>query len=171
MRKTRSDAVLLNLPEEQQARLAEWLLNGMPYHEAKVLTEKEFGISVRSLASFGSFWSQVCQPLLLARRRRAVGAADSRVEEAERNPAQFDRATIDAIKQKAFELAESPQSDPKDVKAILTLVLKARDQDIEERRVAILEARAKQAEQAETVLQENVSPEEQAARIREIFKR
>jgi hypothetical protein len=108
---------------------------------------------------------------LLARRRRAVGAADSRVEEAERNPAQFDRATIDAIKQKAFELAESPQSDPKDVKAILTLVLKARDQDIEERRVAILEARAKQAEQAEAVLQQNVSPEEQAARIREIFKR
>jgi hypothetical protein len=133
MRKTRSDAVLLNLPEEQQAKLAAWLLAGVPYHEAKVLAEKEFGVVVRSLDSFRSFWQQVCQPQILARRRRAVTTASERAEEAKSNPGQFDVATMDAIKQRAYELAESPESRPGDVKAILMLLLKARDQDRQER--------------------------------------
>ena len=137
MRKIRSDAILLNLPEEQQAKLAEWLLNGMPYHEAKVLVEKEFGRSVKSLDSFRSFWQQVCQPQILARRRRAVTTADERAAEAKKNPGQFDLATMDAIKQRAYELAESPEAKAGDVKAILMLLLKARDQDIHERELEL----------------------------------
>lgn len=125
--------MLLNLPEEQQAKLADWLLGGMPYHEAKVLSEKEFGVTLRSLDSFRSFWQEVCQPQILARRRRALSTADERAEEAKRNPGQFDLATMDAIRQRAYELAESPEASSKDVKAILMLLLKARDQDRQER--------------------------------------
>ena len=136
MKKPRSDAKLLTLPEEQQARLVEWLLGGMPYHEAQVLVEKEFGVQVRSLAPFAQFWSEVCQPHLLERRRRAVSTSDERAEEAKKSPGQFDAATLDAIKQKAYELAESPAANPKDVKAILMLVLKARDQDFQERQLS-----------------------------------
>lgn len=137
MRKTRSDAVLLNLPEEQQAKLAGWLLAGMPYHEAKVLAEKEFGVTLRSLDSFRSFWQEVCQPQILARRRRAVSTAEERALEAKKNPGQFDLATMDAIRQRAYELAESPEASPKDVKAILMLLLKARDQDRQERELEL----------------------------------
>jgi hypothetical protein len=36
---------------------------------------------------------------------------------------------FDALEQKAFELAQNPMANPKDVKAIFTLVLKARDQE------------------------------------------
>lgn len=136
MRKTRSDAVLLNLPEEQQAKLAEWLLSGVPYHEAKVLAEKEFGIAVRSLSSFGEFWSAVCQPALLAKRRKLAGAAEARAEEAGRHPGAFDRATLDAITQRAYELAENSNSEAKDVKAVMMLLLKARDQEFREKKLA-----------------------------------
>lgn len=136
MRKTRSDATLLNLPDDQQAKLAEWLLNGTPYHEARVLVEKEFGLSLKSLDPFKNFWREVCQPALLARRFRARSTAEQRAEEAKRNPGQFDAATLDAIKQKAYELSEQPDASPKDVKAILMLVLKARDQDFQERQLA-----------------------------------
>jgi hypothetical protein len=128
--------VLLNLPEEQQAKLAEWLLQGMPYHEAKVLVEKEFAVEVKSLSSFKGFWAEVCQPALLARRRRAVSGAEARADEAQRHPAMFDRATLDALEQKAYELSERPDPPAKDVKAVLMLLLKARDQDFKREKLA-----------------------------------
>ncbi len=170
MRKTRSDAVLMNLPEESQAKLAGWLMSGMPYHEAKVLAEKEFGITLKSLDSFRTFWQQVCQPAILARRRRAVSTADERAAEAKKNPGQFDVATMDAIRQRAYELAESPEANPKDVKAILMLLLKARDQDLTERRIVVLEKKAQQADAAKGLLENKaLTEEERAARMREVF--
>ena len=137
MKKPRANAILLNLPEEQQAKLAEWLLNGMPYHEAKVCVAKEFGVEVKSLDTFSQFWQHVCGPALLARRARAVQTAESVASEASRTPGRFDAATIDALKQKAFEQAMSPQSDPRAVKAIFSLVLKARDQDLSQQQLSL----------------------------------
>lgn len=137
MSKTRSDAVLLNLPEEQQAKLAEWLLSGVPYHEARLLVEKEFGVALRSLSPFSSFWTEVCQPHLLLKRRRAAAGAEARAEEAEKHPAKFNTATLDAIQQKAYELAENPNANPKDVKAILMLLLKSKDQDLKAQQLGL----------------------------------
>jgi len=137
MRKSRSDSVLLNLPEEAQAKLADWLLNGMPYHEANVLVAKEFGVVLKSLGPFSGFWREVCQPLMLKRRSRALSSAEERAAESKAKPGQFDAATLDALKQKAYELAERPDSNPRDVKAVLMLVLKARDQDLQERQLAL----------------------------------
>ena len=57
--KLRSDAKLLNLPEEQQAQLADWLLSGMPYHVARATVETEFGVRV-ALSAFTQFWNEVC---------------------------------------------------------------------------------------------------------------
>ena len=136
MSKPRSDSILLNLPEEQQAKLADWLLGGTPYHEAKILVEKEFGICFKSLKPFSSFWSQVCQPLVLTRRRRLLPMAEARAKEAQENPGQFDQATLDALKQKAYELAESPTSSLKDVKAVLGLLLKARSEERADRELS-----------------------------------
>jgi hypothetical protein len=130
MAKPRPDAKLLNLPEEQQAQLAEFLLSGMPYHQAQALVEKEFKVHV-GLTAFSGFWQKVCEPQLIARRRKAVMTADMIGDEAEQIPGRFDAATIDALKQKAFELAISPQVNPRDVKAIFALVLKARSQDLD----------------------------------------
>ena len=129
MSKPRSDAKLLNLPEEQQAQLADWLLGGTPYHEARTLVSKEFGVSV-SLASLSHFYQSVCTPHLIRRRAQAVGMAAEVARAAESNPAQFDAATVDAIRQKAFELAISPLSQPKDVKALFMLLQKSRDQEL-----------------------------------------
>ncbi|HUS37355.1 MAG TPA: hypothetical protein VM680_18555 [Verrucomicrobiae bacterium] len=131
MRKNRSDSILLNLPEEQQAQLAEWLLSGVPYHKAKELLEKEFSVSFSSLSVFKPFWEQVCVPALLARRSRAVQTADEVSTAAKSRPGQLDAATVDALKQKAFELAISPGADPDAVKSVFSLVLKARDQDLD----------------------------------------
>lgn len=162
---------LLNMSEVNQARLADWLLGGMTYHEANLLVEKEFGIAPSaSLGRYSRFWEQVCVPMLLRRRDRMAGTASERAKAAVENPAEFDKATLDALQQKAYELAESPTSNPKDVKAILTLLLKAKDQSLEERKISILEKKSAQADAAKEVIQSALSPEEQRARLKEILK-
>jgi len=129
MKKPRSDSKLLNLPEEQQAQLVEWLLSGLPYHKAKELIFKEWGI-ITSFAALSAFWTDVCTPALLARRQQAVSTADSVAADAAKMPGNFDAATIDAIKQKALELAISPQAHPRDIKSLFMLITKNRDQDL-----------------------------------------
>jgi hypothetical protein len=175
MSKPKANAKLLNLPEAQQAQLAEWLLDGLPYHKAQELVLKEFGVQV-GLTAFTGFWEEVCAPALVARRRRMVGTAEEVATEAAASPGRFDSATVDALKQRAFELAIKPNADPKEVKAIFALVLKSRDQEInaeqlkiEERKMKLLEQKAALADQAEAVAKEPLSAEEQQRRIKEIF--
>lgn len=175
MRKPSPSAKLLNLPEEQQAALAEWLLGGMPYHEARKGVAKEFGVST-SLSALSQFYAHVCVPALISRRHQAVNTAEEVAAAAEATPGRFDAATVDAIKQKAFELAISPLSSPKDVKALFMLLQKARDQELKEESLAIerdklelLKAKAAQAEAAQAVVQSDLTPEEKQRRIKEVF--
>lgn len=122
----------MNLPEEQISQLSDWLLSGMPYHQVKKMLKDQFEVST-SLASLSNFYQSVCAQELIARRQRAVSTADGIAAEAQTKPGQFDAATIDALKQKAFELAINPGANPGDVKSLFMLVLKAKDQEIDEK--------------------------------------
>lgn len=167
---TKPKAVLeTQLTEEQQAELTEWLLSGMPYHKAREMVAEQFGVRV-SLGAFSGYWERNCSAALIARRRRAVSAADTIRQEAEARPGAFDVATLQAIQTKALELSINPSCDPAELATLFKLILKARDQDLEERRVQLLEARAKQAEQAEeTVKDKKLTLEERQQRLNEIF--
>jgi hypothetical protein len=68
MRKIRSDAVLLNLSEDRQVQIAEWL-SKHPYDQVKKFIKTEFGLTV-SRTSIGCFWQKVCQAALIARYAR-----------------------------------------------------------------------------------------------------
>lgn len=130
MRKPRSDSKLAHLPEDQRQALTDWLLAGTAYRVVKGRLLSEFGVSTSDDA-LCRFWNDYCGAALIARRQRAVSLADEVAAEAAREPGRFDAATIDALKQKAFELAVNPQSDPRDVKGLFMLVLKSRDQELE----------------------------------------
>ena len=136
MTKPRSDSTLLNLPEAQQAQLAEWLLDGVPYHRAQEQVAKEFGVKV-SFKQLSHFWRDVCGPALLTRRRRAVTTADEIATEAAKTPGRFDVATLDAIKQRAFELSIQPGADPKEIKEIFKILLTARAQDLDAQQLSL----------------------------------
>ncbi len=168
MRKTRSDSKLLHLPEDQQAKLADWLLAGMPYHVAQATVEKEFGFRV-SLGAFTKFWEAVCAGAYIAKRQRAIGLADEVAAEARQTPGEFDTATLDALRQRAFELASAPGASAKDVKGIFTLLLKSRDQQLEERRIVLLEAKAAQADKTKDIVESTLTPQEKEAKIRQVF--
>ena len=136
MSKPRSDAKLLNLPEGQLAQLSDWLLAGLPYHKVQELVKTTFSVET-SLAALSNFYGTVCCPALIARRRQAVSTADEISKAALAKPGNFDTATIDALKQKAFELSISPLADPRDVKNLFGLVLKARDQEIDAQQLSL----------------------------------
>ena len=173
MNKPRNEAKLLNMPEEHQAQLTQWLLDGMPYHVAKEAVKKEFNVDC-SLSCFTGFWQACCSSALLARRARAVNLSTEVAQEAGKHPGQFDKATLDALKQKAFELAVAPGGNPKDVKALFMLVLKANDQglkqkqlDLVRRRVELLERESEKIKS--TVVDTGLSADEKEAAVKQIL--
>ena len=119
-----------DLSDEQQSRMAEWLLNGLPFHIVQELTVKEFGRAFSHVA-LCLFWREVCCPELARRRRQAAEAARALAAEAAELPGRFDQATIAALEQKAFELAISPAAKAEDTRAIFSLVLQARAQELD----------------------------------------
>jgi hypothetical protein len=136
MKKTRSDSKLLNLPDEQQLQLADWLLGGMPYHTARAAVAKEFGVSV-GVSSFTSFWQAVCVPQLLSRRQKAVQASEAIVADVARSPGKINDALLVALKQKAFEVCNSPTSTADEIMLVTSMALKIRDQDLKEGQAAL----------------------------------
>lgn len=170
MRKPRSDSKLLNLPEEQRDQLLDMLLSGQPYHAVqKVLQGDPFKVSV-SLSSLCSFYGSEAPKRLTERRLGALRVAHEIAEEARKHPGQFDTATIEALTQKAFELAISPTSPAKDVKSLFMLVLKSRDQSLKERQIVLLEEKAKQADEANKIAGDTkLSPSEQLQRLKNVF--
>ena len=163
----------MNLSEEHQSQIVDWLLGGIPYRQAREMIKTEFGIKT-SFAALSSFWDQVCTPALLARRRRAVSTADEMAADAQTMPGKFDEATLDAIRQAAFNLAIKPQSNPGDVKKLFTLLLKAKDQELKNKDIEIklrrLELVEKQVTKARGALNDSaLNSSQREQRMKEIF--
>lgn len=159
MRKKNGNHKLAALTDAQYATLCDRLVAGMTLMAAAEFVESEFGITV-SKNVMARFYQENIGQWVLARRQRACGIADQVAAELERNPGQLDRATIDLIRQRAFELSSNPQADPKAVASILSLVLKVRDQDqkdaalaLDRRRLELLEAKEQAAQEAKSLLQ------------------
>lgn len=174
LKKPRADAKLLNLPEEQQEQLVAWLFSaGMTYQQARALVRREFGVTC-SLAALSAFWSQVCAPRLVSRRSQSAAAAEQIAAEARKNGGVFTDATLAMLRQKAFDLLADSHANPEDVRGLLSLALKARDQDQKgeqiaqaERRLKLLETRDEKARA--TLGDTTLTPEQQTAKFREIF--
>src|SRR5260370_40627222 len=125
MNKPRSDSKLDALDFDQQRRLCGWLLTpSLSYERVKKLVFEEFKTSV-STRCLSSFYQSNISAHLIQRRAQSVGIAKEVGEEIRKTPGQFSEATIDALEQKAFELTLNPHINPKSIKSIFTLVLKA----------------------------------------------
>jgi hypothetical protein len=169
MRKPRSDSKLLNLPEEQRDEILQMMLSGQPYHVVqKLIAGDPFKLSV-SLSSLSSFYGHEAPKRLIQNRLNALRIASEIKTEAEKNPGRFDAATIEALTQRAFEIAINPTAAADDVSKLFSLVLKSRDQDLAARRLKVLEDKAKQADKAKDVSDSPLSAEEKQTRLKQIF--
>ena len=174
-RKTRSDARLPHLSEELQERLIGWMMDGTPYHSILALARKpvvDGGLGTRtSYAALTAFYQQRVHPLLKLKRRTARHIALEIADDLKKSPVDWNTSTIEPLQQLAFEMANTPGVDPRSVKAIYSLILKARDQELESRKIELLEKKAAQADQTAKVLQQpRLTPQEREQKIRrEIF--
>ena len=148
LRKTRSDAVLRNLPDEVRDELVRRLVDeGQSYAEARDWLAAEHRVNV-SLGTLGAFWYSDCVRVKLTKARAAADSVKDALHDARPD---FDKAAAGALAQRVFELAAAPGVAAADLTKLIAALndtrrLEAKFEELElaKRRVGLLEQ--KQAE-------------------------
>lgn len=147
-------------------RVMGWLAGGKQAAAIDLIKEA-YGVET-SAAALSAFWRRFKSSWLGERMRRSSQAAKELANLLDRED--VESATWDLISQQAFEMLTSPDPDPHALVKLGKLILQGQKQAIDERKVALLEEKARQADAAGDVLKSNLSPEEQTRRLREILK-
>lgn len=126
MRKPRSDSKLLNLPDEQQMQVFNWLKN-MGYEKARLLCKAELSIQI-STGALHNAWEYWSKQEAENRILKAVTAAEDITQTASEHLPLINQATMAALQQSAFETVLAG-GDDKRVKDFMNIVLKARALD------------------------------------------
>lgn len=164
------------MPDEQFCEAVNGWLAGVPFATIRGaliesgLPEGKMPSAVR----WSQFWREYQPFLRVARRRSAVASANKVASEAKSSPVDFDAATIELIRQMAFELADSDSADPKELTTLVSLLLKYKDQALKERQVSVAERRLALLEQREEAARDTLgdvqlTPDQREQRMREIF--
>jgi hypothetical protein len=170
-RKPRSDARLLSLPLEQQEQIASWLtIENLSYETVRAKIAKELGVQT-SAGALHSFYSTFAAGWKYS---RAKGEADAFAQLLD---GRFDEATTKRVQQLAFECLAGPQPDLKAAKTLIKIVgdthkltLQQQRLELDARKVALLEKKAAQADEAKAVTDDSaLTAEEKLARMRQIF--
>ena len=162
MKKLRADSTFARLSEEQLAQVDDMLLGGTSYEDVRAFMA-ECGRTC-SHTSVADYYRTHILPRKWARQQRLareLNAVDT---------SGLDDTTLAAVRARAMELAITPGTEVKHIKALYELVLKAQAQRLDERRVVMLEKKAAAADAAaDAVKDKTLSPAEKEARIKEIF--
>ena len=176
-RKPHSNAVLPHLPMEQQQALVSWLLDeGVSFRAAVKKLADKFSVRTNHDAVF-NYYHDFCVPELLRRRAVQVGTANAVMEEARQSPGGWTEAALENLGQMAFEMSMRPGVNPKDVKAIFTLVLKSVDQkakasaaELEREKFELMKKKAQAADDAKGIVGDAaLTPDEKQRRLKNLF--
>ncbi len=146
-------------------RVMGWLAGGTQSAAAEMIKEA-FGVET-SPAALSAFWRRFRSSWLGERMRRSSRAAKELANLLDRE--QVESATWDLLSQQAFELLTSPDPDPSALVKLGKLILQGQKQSLDERKVSLLEEKARQADQVKDVMESQLSEEDKAARMRAIF--
>lgn len=169
MRKTRSDSRMAALPETTRDELLAMDERREPLRVMRAWLHEQ---GHRFAASTISDWlAQERTARFAARLKSAAAVADEVAKEAAAASGDdVDNAIIAGVKELTLDLISRQGTDPKDLRGLLGLVLQSRKQDLEARRVAVLERKAEQADKARAITtDEKLSPAEKEARYRAVF--
>lgn len=180
-KKPRADSKLDSMSESRVLELRDKLLAGDSYQACIEWLLVDCGVQ-SSLASLSAFYKRHCAPVIRERRQLSVIKAEALGDAMAADPVNWDEKIVDRTKQMAFEFLTADQNDMDAVGKLLDSVVKARKQeftekiqtrkqDVEERKLAILEAKAKQADEAAGVANNGkLTDEQKAAELKRIFR-
>jgi hypothetical protein len=168
-RKPRGDSKLDNLPEAQREELVQGIMTGWSYEAARQFVMESCGVSV-SLSAFTPFYSRHVAPVLKERKQFAALSARTLAKLAKETEA-FDAAAIGELKEFAYRLIRDPNSQPEEARRWMETLIKAQAGARDSRKLAMLEAKAAQADEAAGVANDKkLTPEEKAAELKRIFR-
>lgn len=147
-------------------RVMNWLY-AKPQAVVREMVADAFGIET-SEAALSYFWQRLCSPFLSERMRRLSSTVRALEDDLEAEG--MEEATRKLMAQKAFDVLSSPDPDISDVVRLHKELMSAKKQRTDERRLALLEEKARQNDASREVLGTDLSPEEQTRRLREILK-
>ena len=130
--KVRGEAKIWHMNDEHFAQVVEWMLAGVPAKRIEELCAKELKLppaKVPGRQCQSIFWQEFRPSWYSARRQSNRRLVQGLAEEIDASPMKVDAVLRDEIKQRAWELLQSPVMPEKLVKAFLNAVLKLRDQD------------------------------------------
>ena len=166
----RADAKLKNLPE---AALEELWRYRNPEEGGEKMTLEAIAVEVPLRWGFTVSLSTLSEFYCWLRLKRRMDAAAERAAQTKLELAKdpsFSSEEIERVAQTVFTAETLETGDVKGFVALAKLRLNARKLDQDERRIALLEAKAAKADQADEVAKNGtMSSEEKQARMREIF--
>lgn len=153
MRKLRPDSTIGNLPPYLKDEVDEMLLTGQPY---RAIQERlvEDGIKL-SITSISEYYKSQIYPAKLARQNRTVEALKKISLDG------MDEATMQALRERLFELAMMPGGDVQSLK-IIAGILKDADKVRQDEARLKMEQEKWQMTAAQALLDKATSPEVQA---------
>jgi hypothetical protein len=167
-RKSRSDSKLDTMPESRVMELRDKLLANEGYKEILDWLAVECGVST-TLSAISTFYKRHCVPL--QREMRALAAVKAEAIVADAGRTDWNAGTIELVKQVSFEMMSGQKVDAKTAEKFIKLMLKADEQEMDKRRLAMMEAKAKLADEAAGVAGDHkLSDEEKAAELKRIFR-
>lgn len=146
MKKPRSDSKLDALPKGRVADLRDGLLGDWSYEAALAWLESECGVR-SSLAALSAFFKRHCAPVIQERRQLAVLKAEAIGADA--GLVDWDAASIERLRQMVFEFMANPNADLEATERMFRLLLKSRDQEVDRRKLALLEKKADRLDEIE----------------------
>lgn len=133
-------------------RVMGWL-HSQTYADVVEMVREAYGIET-SAAALSGFWRRFKSSWLSERMKRSSQAAKELANTLDRE--EVESVTWDLISQQAFELLTSPSPNPSDLVKLGKLILQGQKQAIDERKVALLEEKAKLADEAKGLLESAV---------------
>jgi hypothetical protein len=168
-RKARGDSKLDTLPPARLTELVQGLLCGWSYMQAIDWLKVECGVSV-SISAFTPFHRRHVEPILKERKQFAALSAQTLAKMAKETEA-FDTAAIGELKEYAYRLIRDPESDPEEARKWMETLIKAQAGQRDSRKLAMLEAKAKQADAAAKITNNDaLTEEDKAAQIKRLFR-
>jgi len=144
-KKPRKDSKLDTMPESRVMELRDKLLANEGYKEILDWLALECGVS-STLSALSAFYKRHCAPLREEMRALAAVKAEAIIDGSGRTD--WNSATMELVKQVSFEIMSGQQVDTKTAEKFIKLILKADAQDVDKRKLAMLEEKSSSAKAA-----------------------
>ena len=161
MKKLRKDSKFARLTEEQRSELGVYLEGHSLEESQQWLAARGVEVSLQSISEFYRLHVLPCK----CQRMATVAAVLSKVE-----GESVTDAAHRAVAQRVFELSTDPKADPELLAKFYKLMNDGQQTAQSERKLALLEAKARRADEAQAVAGDKTqSAEERMRKIKEIF--